>query len=72
MAARTAADVEADLVAAYAARRKCLDGQAWTYNGRSVTRANLADLNKTILGLESELRRLTYGGIRVRGGVATA
>ncbi len=57
--ARTAAAIQADLDAFYAARRAVALGQAYqldTGQGRQqVTRANLTEINRTIADLEAEL-----------------
>ena len=56
---RSATDVQADLVAAYAARRAALDSEKYaidTGQGRQSVERNLAEINKTILHLEAELR----------------
>lgn len=70
--ARSAADIQADLDAAYAARREAMKVAGYSYgsaNGasRSAQRQSLKDLNETIKQLETELANVTRGGIRVRG-----
>jgi hypothetical protein len=56
---RTSAEIQADLDAAYAARRTALFAQSYsldTGQGRQqVQRANLSDINKLIRDLENEL-----------------
>jgi hypothetical protein len=63
--ARSYADVQAELTAAYSARRAALLGQSYsldTGQGRqTVTRANLTEINRTIQGLEAELDEATNG-----------
>jgi bacterioferritin (cytochrome b1) len=70
--ARSAADIQADLDVAYAARREAMKVAAYSHgsaNGasRSAQRQSLKDLNETIKDLESQLATATNGGIRVRG-----
>ena len=63
--ARTAAEIQTDLDAAYAARRAALLGQSYaldTGQGRqTVTRANLTEINRTIQALETELSEVVDG-----------
>ena len=62
---RTVAEIQADLAAAYAARRVALLAQSMsldTGQGRqTVTRANLTEINRTIQSLEVELDEATNG-----------
>ncbi len=50
---RTLAQVDADLVVAYASRSKAMQATSYGVNGRTVTR-NLAEINATIRALEAE------------------
>ena len=63
--ARSYADVQADLTAAYAARRACLLGASYsldTGQGRqTVTRANLTEISHLIQALEAELQEAELG-----------
>jgi hypothetical protein len=63
--ARSYADVQADLNAAYSARRAALLGQSYsldTGQGRqTVTRANLTEISHLIQALEIELDEATNG-----------
>lgn len=53
---RPRAEIDADLAAAYAARRKCLDvGQSWSSPaGLSAAHAALTEINATIATLQAE------------------
>ena len=70
--ARTAADIQADLDAAYAARRTALTAQEYrldTGQGRQeVKRANLAEINKLIRDLENELETAQNQGTGIMAG----
>ncbi len=46
---------------------KVLQGQSYSIAGRSLTRANLADLEKGRDKYKREVEQETRGGIRVRG-----
>jgi len=60
MATRSLGDAQAELTAAYAARRRILDnGQNVAIDGTSLTQATLSTLNDTIKTLEAEVERLT-------------
>jgi hypothetical protein len=63
--ARSYADVQAELTAAYSARRAALLGQSYsldTGQGRqTVTRANLTEISHLIQALEAELDEATNG-----------
>jgi hypothetical protein len=56
--ARSVTDIQADLDAAYAARRTALSAQSYSLDTgqgkQQVQRANLSDINKTIRELEAE------------------
>lgn len=55
--ARTASDIQTDLDAAYAARRRILTyGQAKGADGASKSEVSLKDLQGIIAGLETELK----------------
>ena len=56
---RSVTDIQADLVDAYAARRKALDAEQYsidTGQGKQAVQRNLESINRTILQLEAELR----------------
>jgi hypothetical protein len=60
---RSAAAIQADLTAAYAARAKVLArGVTEGHDGASVTRATLAELRDTIAELNDELAIANGGG----------
>lgn len=63
--ARTAAEIQTDLDAAYASRRSALLSQSLsldTGQGRQqVTRANLTEINRTIQALETEMSEVVDG-----------
>jgi len=63
--ARTTAEIQTDLDAAYAARRVAMNAQSMqldTGQGRqTVTRANLTEINRTIQALEAEMAELVDG-----------
>jgi hypothetical protein len=55
---RAVADIQADLTAAYAARRKAMDAKSYGVNtgqGQITVTRDLKELNATIRELESEL-----------------
>lgn len=51
----------------YDAQEKVTMGQAYAYQGRTFTRANLLELEQVIALWEAREARMTRGGIRVRG-----
>jgi hypothetical protein len=63
---RSATDIQADLDAAYTARRTAMQAQSYsldTGQGKQlVTRADLSSINDTIRQLESELEDATGAG----------
>ena len=63
--ARSISDVQEDLTAAYACRRAILLGQSYSIGSRSLTRANLTEVNDLIRELSKEESGLSGGG----GGV---
>jgi hypothetical protein len=70
MAGITLAQAEAKLTAYLAAEDAVLTGQAYTIGGRSMTRADLAQIRAGIAAWEQRVIRLTgQGGIRTRGAV---
>lgn len=64
--ARSVTDIQADLDAAYAARRAALQAQSYSVDsgqGRSsVTRAELKSIQTLVKSLEAELDEATPGG----------
>lgn len=69
MAGITLAQAQAQLQAYLEASLACADGQAYSINGRSLTRANLPEINKAIDKWEAKVKELSRGsgGIRFRG-----
>lgn len=64
--ARSATDIQLDLDAAYASRRKTLQAQGYQIDSgqgsQRVERAKLAEINATINSLEAELESANDGG----------
>lgn len=52
---RSPASINAELSVWYAARTALASAQSYSIGGRTVTKASLPEINKTINGLESEL-----------------
>lgn len=73
MAGITLAQAEARLADLLTAHEAICSGQAYSLNGRSLTRADLAAVEKSITMWERRVQRLQGGrsGIRVRGGTPT-
>jgi hypothetical protein len=67
MAGITKAQAEAQLASYLAAETAVLAGQSYDINGRRLTRANLAEIQKGIQLWNARVVRLTNGGITVRG-----
>lgn len=67
MAGITLTIAQTHLDAALAAHLRVLDSQAYSIAGRSQQRAMLGDIQKDIAMWDGEVKRLTRGGIRVRG-----
>lgn len=63
---RTAADVQAEYTAVRAAYLKALKAESYGEGGRNVQRPRAESLRKQMLELESEYKRLSRGGMRVR------
>ena len=59
MAGLTLAQVEARLVLYVAAEEKILEGQSYTLGGRSLTRADLGAVQKTIADLDAKCQQLS-------------
>lgn len=62
----TLAQAEAQLASYLEAETAVLSGQAYSIGGRSLTRANLAQIREGISYWDSKVKSLTRGGIRVR------
>ena len=67
MAGITLAQAEAKLAIWLDAEEAVANSQAYTIGGRSMTRANLTEIRETIDYWDRKVRRLSKGGIRVRG-----
>jgi hypothetical protein len=67
MAGITQAQAQAQLNAYLAAETAVLTGQAYTINGRSLTRADLAAIQKGIEIWQARLQTISRGGFRLRG-----
>lgn len=67
MAGITLADAEARLAEYMAAETKVLSGQSYTIAGRSLTRANLKEIQDGIALWDSRVKRLSRGGLRIGG-----
>lgn len=65
MAGITLADAEAKLTEYLSAETKVLSGQSYTINGRSMTRADLAEIQSGIDAWDSRVKRLSRGGLRM-------
>lgn len=70
MAGITLADAEEQLAAWLAASKKVAGGQSYSIAGRSLSRADLQEINESIKFWQTQVNRLQprAGGIRVRGG----
>lgn len=67
MAGITQAQAEAQLALYLAAEEAVLANQSYTINGRSLTRANLNEIQAGITAWDRRVQRLSRGGIRVSG-----
>ncbi len=67
MAGLTAAQAETQLAAYLAAETAVLAGQAYSLNGRTVTRADLADIQQGIKLWDQRAKGLARGGLVVKG-----
>jgi hypothetical protein len=69
MAGRTLADVTADYTAVHTAYLKAVELEQAGIGEHSIRRASSADLYKQMMTLDAEIKRLSRGGMRIRGGV---
>jgi hypothetical protein len=67
MAGITLTQAQAHLDAWMAADLAVATGQSYSIAGRSLTRANAAEINKNIEKWEAKVKSLTRGGIRIVG-----
>jgi len=68
MAGITLTQAEAQLALWMAADTAVATGQAYTVGGRSLTRADAKEIRNNIVFWDAQVKRLSRGGIRVRGG----
>ncbi len=67
MAGITLAQAESKLAEYLAAETAVLTNQSYTIEGRSLTRADLAQIQQGIDIWNRRVKRLTRGGVRIRG-----
>lgn len=65
----TKSEIEADLAMYRAARNAILAAQAYSINGRAVTRADLKTVTSEISRLEAALERKNRGGRMVKAPI---
>lgn len=68
MAGITLTQAETQLTSWMAADTAVATGQSYTIGGRSLTRANAKEIRENIVFWDKQVKRLTRGGIRIRGG----
>jgi hypothetical protein len=68
MAGITKAQAEAQLALWLAADTAVATGQSYSVAGRSLTRADAADITEKIIFWERQVQRLSRGGIAIKGG----
>jgi hypothetical protein len=71
MAGRTLADAQADYTATHAAYLKALDAEAYGIGDKNLRRPRSQELYDQMMRLDAEIKRLSRGGIRMRGGTPT-
>lgn len=71
MAGITLAQAETQLASWLAADTAVATGQSYSIGGRSLTRANAKEIRDNIVFWDKQVKRLTRGGIRIRGGTPT-
>lgn len=71
MAGITLVQADAHLTAWLDADTAVATGQSYTINGRSLTRADAAEIRLNIDYWQGKVNNLTRGGFRVRGGTPT-
>jgi hypothetical protein len=67
MAGITSAEAQAQLTAWLAASTAVASGQAYSINGRSLTRANAKEIREMIKFWDGQVKSLSRGGIFIRG-----
>ena len=68
MAGITLSQAESQLSSWLAADSAVANGQSYSIAGRSVTRADASEIRENIQFWDRQVKRLSRGGIRVRGG----
>jgi hypothetical protein len=69
MAGRTLANAQADYDAVHGAYLKALQSEEYrTGGGNSNRRSKSDELYKQMMTLDAEIKRLSRGGLRIRGG----
>lgn len=69
MAGRTLADAQADYTAVHTAYLKAIKAEEYTTgDNASLRRSKSDDLYRQLMRLDAEIKRLSRGGMRVRGG----
>jgi len=68
MAGITLTQAEAQLAVWLAASTAVASGQSYSIAGRSLTRANAAEIRKNIEFWDGKVNKLTRGGLSIRGG----
>jgi len=71
MAGITLEQAEAKLTTWLAAMDKIAVGQSYSIGSRTLTRANLGEVQKQVEYWDNQVKRLTRGGISVRGATIT-
>lgn len=67
MAGITLSDAESHLASWLLADTAVSAGQAYSIAGRALTRANAAEIRNNITYWDNMVKRLTRGGVRIRG-----
>jgi hypothetical protein len=69
MAGRTLADVQADYTAVHTAYLKAVKAEEYSTDGNSkLRRSKSEELYRQLMALDAEVKRLSRGGLRIRGG----
>lgn len=71
MAGITLAQAESKLTTWLAAEDAVAEGQSYSIAGRTLTRANLADIREAITHWDRRVKQLSRGGMSVRGVTPT-
>jgi hypothetical protein len=72
MAGRTLADAQADYDAVRAAYLKAIEAESVGMGDRNIRRPRSQELYEQMMRLDAELKRLSRGGIRIRGGTPSS